>query len=166
MNFLDLKAGKDMDFGEALVYSLKTVFAMAVLVVLIAVAAAMVHPCGETALPPDKVKEMLATMSWPMRLVVFVFVGLIEELVFRGPLYLVCRWTRNIAVWWVVIASLSVMFAYSHQAMHFPQTFLLGSIFCIMFVKTSNRGQRFWQGFICVSLVHFLFNVVVNLAAT
>lgn len=98
------------------------------------------------------IKEMLPRMHWLQFLALSFWVGLWEELTFRG--FLLTRLRRLTGAWWVAILLGSILFALPHMGQQVPLTvlplFVIGAIWSVFTV---------WRQSLLPAIIgHALFN--------
>jgi membrane protease YdiL (CAAX protease family) len=81
----------------------------------------------------------------------FVFAPVVEELIYRGPLFLTKKFL-NVYLWWLIGIVLSVVFALSHgrNGLALLPLITLG-ICCLWLISATHR---FWPSI----ALHFLYN--------
>ena len=102
----------------------------------------------------DKIMEMLPRMHWLGFLALSAWVGLWEELTFRG--FLLTRLRRITGAWWAAVLIGSLLFALPHMAQQVPLTvvplFVIGVVWSVFTI---------WRQSLLPAIIsHVLFNFV------
>lgn len=86
----------------------------------------------------------------------------IEELLFRLPLALVVRFTRNPnkVIWWVI--GLSIAFGLYHgSTLNIPIQGMVGMVLSTVFLKTGGWNKKIIRPFLWTCIVHYTFNTLL-----
>ena len=95
--------------------------------------------------------------SWNLT-TLLVTAPLLEEAIYRGPLFLGRRWIHT-PQWWIVGAALSILFALSHGRTGLALMPLVVLGICSLWLIATTR--RFWPSVILHVLHNFFFTSVI-----
>jgi len=168
MKMFRLTSDEPMNFGKALLYSTQMLFIAAVVSVVFGSVAAMFcwifRP--EAPLPTQTDRGFFVQHGLLTRFLLFALCAAIEEIVRCFCVWIFCRHSKNVSMVWIFIAIMNAIWAiplHDASAILYVPIFFMGVMLSIVFFRTSNQGQRFWQGLFCATLVHCGMNFVASM---